>query len=124
MVFDLLNAGLLQDENGKLSNAMRLKVLQMLGFGVWEDALDNNSLQIDSAKRENVSIASGESAEVLEIHDHDLHISAHTAFMLSTDFGKLMEANKKIKEQMLQHIREHKQFKKLTIIAEAGMEVR
>ena len=36
MVFDLLNAGLLQDENGKLSNRMRLKALDLLGFGIWE----------------------------------------------------------------------------------------
>ena len=96
----------------------------MLGFGVWEDALDNNSLQIDSAKRENVALVNGENAEVLEIHDHDLHISAHTAFMLSTDFNKLTETNSKIKDEMLKHIREHKQFKKLTLIAETGMEVK
>ena len=123
MIFDLLNAGLLQDENGKLSNAMRLKVLQMLGFGVWEDALDNNSLQIESAKRENIAVVNNEKIEVLEIHDHDLHISAHTAFMLSGDFEKVCKENTKVKEKMLEHIREHKQFKKLTIIAENTMEV-
>jgi len=124
MIFDLLNAGLLQDETGKLSNAMRLKVLQMLGFGVWEDALDNNSLQIDSAKRENIAVVDGEKLEVLEIHDHDLHIATHTAFMLSADFGKLEKENKELKENMLKHIREHKQFKKLTIIAESEMGVK
>ena len=36
MVFDLLNAGLLSDENGKLSSRMRIKALELLGFGVWE----------------------------------------------------------------------------------------
>ena len=118
MIFDLLNAGLLLDENGKLSNAMRLRILQMLGFGVWEDALDNNALQLDSARRENLKVANGEEVEVLEVHDHDLHISAHTAFMLGGDFDKLCKSDKTLLNKMLEHIRQHKQFKKLSAEAE------
>ena len=39
-VFDLLKTGLLADENGKISNHMRHKILQMLGLGIWEGAKD------------------------------------------------------------------------------------
>ncbi|MBQ7977216.1 MAG: hypothetical protein IJ301_01265 [Clostridia bacterium] len=119
MVFDLLNAGLLHDENGKLSNAMRLKVLELLGFGIWEDALDNNSLQIEKARRENIDFVEGKEPEVIEIHDHDLHISAHIAFMLSGDFDK-NDKSGKLREKMLKHIRTHKQFKRITQLAEQG----
>lgn len=121
MVFDLLNAGLLHDENGKLSNTMRLKVLELLGFGIWEDALDSNSLQIERARRENIEFLEGKNPEVLEIHDHDLHIATHTAFMLSGDFEKLAKEKSDLKEKMLKHIRSHKQFKKITQMAEQTM---
>ncbi len=118
MVFDLLQAGLLHDENGKLSNAMRLKVLEMLGFGVWEDMLDNNNLQVEKARRENIDFLEGKEPEVLEIHDHDLHISAHIAFMLSGEFDKAVKENSALREKILKHIRTHKKFKRLTQIAE------
>ena len=123
MVFELLQAGLLHDENGKLSNAMRLKVMEMLGFGIWEDALDNNSLQVEKAKRENQAFLEGKDPEVLEIHDHDLHISSHTAFMLSADFEKANKNKNKLKEKMLEHIRQHKRYKRLTQLAENGTSV-
>lgn len=120
MVFELLKAGLLHDENGKLSNAMRLKVMEMLGFGVWEDALDNNNLQTEKAKRENLDILSGKDIEVLEIHDHDLHISSHIAFMLGAEFERSSKKSKKLRDKMLEHIRTHKKFKKLSNIANSN----
>ena len=120
MVFDLLQAGLLHDENGKLSNAMRLKILELLGFGIWEEALDNNNLQVEKAKRENIEFIEGKTPEVSEIHDHDLHISSHTAFMLSGEFENFARNKPELKEKMLKHIRTHKQFKRLTQMAEAA----
>lgn len=120
MVFDLLQAGLLHDENGKLSNAMRLKILELLGFGIWEEALDNNNLQVEKAKRENIEFIEGKTPEVSEIHDHDLHISSHTAFMLSGEFDNYVRSRPELREKMLKHIRTHKQFKRLTQMAEAA----
>ena len=114
MILDILKEGLLHDENGKLSNSMRHKILEMLGFGVWEDTLDANTLQIQNARKENIDLATkGKQPEVLEIHDHDLHISTHTAFMLGGEWEKLKEKNKNIEQIMLEHIRKHKQFKAL-----------
>ncbi len=118
MVFDLLQAGLLHDENGKLSNAMRLKILELLGFGIWEEALDNNNLQVEKAKRENIEFIEGKNPEVSEIHDHDLHISSHTAFMLSGEFDNYAKNRKDLREKMLEHIRTHKKFKKLSQMAD------
>ena len=52
--FELLKAGLLQDENGKLSNRMRIKALELLGFGIWENAQDINELHTKKASKVSV----------------------------------------------------------------------
>ena len=94
MVFDLINAGLLQDENGKLSNRMRVKALELLGFGVWENAQDINELHLKRAASENLKmIESGETISPLEVDEHDIHITEHTAFLLGGEFEKKAQKN-------------------------------
>lgn len=121
MIFDLLKAGLLHDENGKLSNTMRVKILELLGFGIWEDALDYNNLQLEKARRENIEFMENKIPEVLEIHDHDIHINAHISFMLSGEYDRLSKEKPEIRENMLNHIRTHKQFKKLTLLSQTNI---
>ena len=116
MVFELLNAGLLYDENGKLSNRMRVKALELLGFGIWENSQDINELHIKKASTENYEMLKSIKKEPLEIDDHDLHIQEHTAFMLGGDFQR--KENKNLLEMFLQHIRTHKKMKQLTIQTE------
>ncbi len=108
MVFELLNAGLLQDENGKLSNSMRLKVLDMLGFGMWQGSQDITSLHSKKADGENIEMLKGNKVEVSEIDDNTIHINQHIAFMLSSEYDKKVKNNKELKEIFLTHIREHK----------------
>lgn len=110
MVFELINAGLLQDENGKLSNRMRVKALELLGFGIWENSHDLNDLHTKRASTENLEMIKGNSVEVMEIDDHDLHVAEHTAFMISSEFSK--KSDLKLKEKFLKHIRLHKKMKK------------
>ena len=115
MIFEILNAGLLHDENGKLSNATRYKVLEQLGFGIWETNQDLKTLHNNSATRENLElINSGKIKVPSEIDDHDLHINQHIAFMLSAEFERSLKNNSKYEHQMLAHIREHKKFKQIT----------
>ena len=109
MIFELLKAGLLQDENGKLSNRMRAKTLELLGFGLWENAQDINELHKRKAETENAEFILGKDADVKEIDDHDIHILEHIAFMLGGEFSK--KSNDQIEQKMLAHIREHKKFK-------------
>ncbi len=111
MVFELLNAGLLQDENGKLSNRMRLKALDLLGFGIWENSQDINELHTKKASSENIELMRGKEVKVCEIDNHDLHINEHIAFMLGGDFKAKCENNPEIENAFLKHIREHKQMK-------------
>lgn len=108
MVFELLKAGLLHNEDGKLSNRMRIKALELLGFGVWENAQDIGELHQKRASSENAKIIAGEEVSVKEIDDHELHIQEHIAFMLGGDYEK--KSTPEIENKMLEHIRMHKKF--------------
>lgn len=108
MVFDLLNAGLLQDENGKLSARMKVKVLELLGLGIWENAQDQNELHLKKAENENLEMMNGKESKVLEIDEHSLHIDKHVAFMLGGDYEEKRLLDPEIENRFLNHIRQHK----------------
>ena len=112
MVFDLLNAGILQDEDGKISTRMKVKVLELLGLGIWENAQDQNELHLKKADNENLAMLSGKDAKVLEIDQHSLHIDRHIAFMLSGDYEEKSLLDPTLEERFLQHIRQHKKLLK------------
>ena len=115
MIFEIFNSGLLHDESGKLNNSVRYKLLEQLGFGVWENTQDVKTLQIKRANKEHLSIIDSFSIDdPKEIDDHNLHINEHTCFMLSDEFEKLCAKNNKVEEKMLEHIRKHKQFINIT----------
>lgn len=115
MVFDLINAGLLHDEDGKLSNRMRVKALELLGFGVWENAQDINELHLKRAASENLKMLENcKEINPLEVDEHDIHITEHTAFMLGGEFEKALKKHPKLTEIVLEHIRKHKQMKKIS----------
>lgn len=113
MIFDILNAGLLHDENGKLTNHMRYKVLEQLGFGVWETSQDLKTLQVKQAQKEQIAlIEQKQMPEPKEIDDHVQHIYEHTCFMLSDEYTRIQDKEKETK--LLEHIRKHKRLQQLT----------
>ena len=115
MILEILNVGLLHDENGKLSNQMRYKLLEQLGFGFWENSHDEKSLQVNRASKEHlVLFEESVMPEPKEIDNHALHITEHTCFMLGDEFERLTKNNKLLETKMLEHIRLHKQFINLT----------
>ena len=108
MVFELLNAGLLHDENGKISNSTRIKVLDLLGFGMWQGAQDLSSLHAKKADKENITMLQGNLCEVTEIDDHNIHLNQHISYMLSNQYEKQYENSPEIQQIFLQHIKQHK----------------
>ncbi len=106
MVFDLLNAGILSDKDGKLSEANKAKVLAMMGFGNWEAAQDMAQLHMNRADKENVDI---DNAHVLEVDDHDIHIERHTRFVIANDADNVDE---EYRNKVMAHITAHKSAKK------------
>lgn len=109
MIFKLLDAGLLSDENGKISNRVRSKTLEMLGYGIWEAQNDIAELHMRKAGKENLSMINGQAEEVLAIDDHKLHLDEHIAFMLGGEFEKVKN-QETIKQNFLKHIDEHKKL--------------
>ncbi|MFI3229043.1 MAG: hypothetical protein R3Y23_02620 [Bacillota bacterium] len=115
MVIELLQYGLLGDEDGKLNSRSKAKVLEMLGFGNWESARCLEELHIKKAMVENQDILQSIKIEVEEVDDHDIHIEEHGRYIVSN--GK--EMSKKTKSALTQHIRDHKIMKRITIEADA-----
>ncbi len=111
MIFELLNAGLLNDQDGTMSNSTRHKVLEMLGFGIWENSVDLKTLQIKYADKENLMlITNPRQVEVTDIDDHELHINEHIGFMLTKEYEEYKDKQPNIKDKFLNHIRLHKTY--------------
>lgn len=103
-VFELLRAGLLFDEGGKMSNRMRLKVLEILGFGAWENSLDIDTLQQHRAQSENLT----KTFKVSDIDDHEMHVREHIKYMLGSEFEREAAADKKLSDRLHTHLSEHR----------------
>ncbi len=113
MIFNLLNAGVLSDEEGKLTTSMKSKILEMLGLGTWENSQDISDLHIKRAGNENLKMLDGVNVKVSEIDNHELHINEHISFMLGMDFENAKVKNPKLETIFLEHIKTHKsEFKK------------
>ncbi|MEG1582245.1 MAG: hypothetical protein RR334_03750 [Clostridia bacterium] len=106
LLLELLKNGLLTDENGKMSGRMRARVLEALGFGIWENTLDIVALNIKNANKENIMC--GEIKPPLEIDDHDVHIEEHTKFILSGDADDFGHGRSLMVQE---HISLHKKMK-------------
>ena len=103
IIYDMLSAGLLTDENGAMSQRTKAKVLDLLGFGTLSGAQDITNLHVEKAQRENIFMASTDQ-EVEEFDDHSLHITEHTKALLTEDFS----SNQKGKQRILNHMKKHK----------------
>ena len=103
----MYNAGLLSDEDGKVSKENKHRILEAFGFGSYENAKDISSLHIAKAGEENLEMKTT-TAEADEYDDHALHIVEHTRFLLSEEFKRMKDAG--VKERVTAHIRAHKQM--------------
>lgn len=114
-VYELIDAGLLTDDTGKLSERTKAKLLEILGFGSIDNTLDIESLHINKADEENLS-GFKKPIGVDEYDDHELHIAEHTRFLLSAE-SEGVRNNPETKENALEHLRAHK-----TMVAENAAE--
>lgn len=110
MIMEILKLGLLHDENGKLKETAKLKILETLGFGNWQSARSCDELHIKKAAEENEEFSKGGKREVDENDDHALHIGEHVKRLISKEGGRLDEKQSKA---LGEHIRKHKQFRRL-----------
>jgi len=105
-VIELLSRGLLYDEHGKLTNRMRARILDMMGYGNWDNALDLINLQTKRACKENLKLIKLEAPEIFD--DHQIHIEEHSKFLLSKESEKF---DKNHIEKLKEHVLLHKKLK-------------
>ncbi|MDE6583282.1 MAG: hypothetical protein K2K31_01365 [Clostridia bacterium] len=111
MIFSLLDKGLFYDDNGKISNSLKSKIFDDIGFNVWDNKIDLEELHTKNADNENKLLLSGIEIEVKEIDNHQIHVNQHIAFMLNNIYNG-GEVDRKAEEKFLKHINSHKEILK------------
>ncbi len=76
MVYELIRMGMFRDDDGKMDDRTRVKLLDMLGFGNWESARDIDECHMIRAERENIDIREKDIMPI-EYDNHELHIAEH-----------------------------------------------
>lgn len=104
----LYEAGILSDEDGKLSAENKHRVLEAFGFGSYENARDISALHIARAGEENLEMKKADVA-VESYDDHALHITEHTRYLLSAEFKRIPH-NAELKARFIAHLEEHKKM--------------
>lgn len=105
MVYDLLKLGLFTEEDGSVSARTKTRLLDILGFGNWEQARDADEAHIDKAARENLELARGDALpDVLD--DHALHVTEHTKLCVSAKCAK----DKAFHDRVSRHIGMHREL--------------
>ena len=106
----LYEAGLLTDEDGRITTENKHRILDAFGFGGYENARDISALHIAKASEENLDLKSAEL--IPDCYDeHDLHIVEHTRFLLSAEFKKVKD-KEAVKKRFEKHMAAHKKLKK------------
>lgn len=104
-ILKLYDIGLLSDENGKVSNSTKNKLLSMLGMKSWENQESISELHKKRANKENLGLI--KINKPLTVDDHTIHIEEHTKFLISDNAEQINEETKIL---ILNHIDEHKQM--------------
>ncbi len=106
----LYEAGLLTDADGKLTAENKHRILEAFGFGSYENARDISALHIAKAGEENLTL---KAEEIFPdgYDEHELHITEHIRFLLSSEF-KTSKNREEIKKRFIAHIDAHRKMKK------------
>ena len=105
MVYDLLRLGLFSDNDGRMSDATKTKLFEILGFGNWEAGRSAEEIHRKKAMKENLDFDKGDiTPDVYD--DHALHIGEHIKTCVSTKCVN----NKELRDRVARHIALHTQL--------------
>lgn len=107
-ILQMIELGLLNDEDGKISKENKSRVLTALGFGSFEPIEDLSDMHREKAREEN-SLLIKEDVERDEYDDDEIHVVEHTRFLLSGEFKKQTE-DAEAKERIVRHLMKHKKI--------------
>lgn len=105
MVFDLIGTGILNE--GAFSKEVRMKILEMIELGNWEDLDSEDELHTSKAERENMAIKQGVMAIPADFDDHVLHIARHNAFRLTVEYEQLVAQYPQVGQMLADHVQIH-----------------
>lgn len=101
-IYDMIDKGLFSDENGKLNPAVKMKLLQSLGYNGFTGGRDIGELHRRRCAEENAELKRGGDVAVKVYDDHAAHVEEHTAFLLTEKLTDEQEA------RICAHLNEHK----------------
>ncbi|MBD5092090.1 MAG: hypothetical protein HDT36_01740 [Clostridiales bacterium] len=108
MVYDLLKLGLFTDNEGRMSDGMKTRLFEILGFGNWEDGRSADEVHRKKALKENLDFENGElTPDVYD--DHTLHIAEHIKMCVSSKCNK----DRALRDRVANHIAMHTQLANL-----------
>ncbi len=105
VIYEMIEKGLLSDDDGRLSRSVKNKVLQFIGYDNFAGERDLSRMHAARAGEENVALRGGE-VSVNGYDDHEIHIKEHTAFILSGGVSGDVES------RICAHINLHKKLLK------------
>ena len=119
MVFDLIKSGLMNDpETGRIDREMRSKIFEIIEFGEWESADDEEQLHLGKAERENRMLEKGRFAQPVSFDDHVIHISRHNKYRLTTDYEELIAQTPMIDKLFAAHVEMHMVYMQQAVMAQ------
>ncbi len=119
-ILELLSSGLLSERDGTLAPGMKSKILDSLGYGMWDTTQDIDNLHDSRADSENLNMQNNVAVAVSEVDDHDRHIRRHTAYIVSNNLDSIH--NKSLYDRVLEHIHEHERMKQTLSMINATMQ--
>lgn len=106
--FDAYNMGLFTDVDGRIPERVKLRAIEFMKIGNYSEIMSLNTLQIQSAQRENVFFENGVIPEVSEFDEHEIHIDEHLRYFLQMDFQILKKNKPDYAKAFEAHIKQHK----------------
>ena len=108
--FEAYNLGLFTDSDGRIPERVKQKALEYMKIGNYTEMMNMNTLQIQSAQRENVFFENGVVPEVSDFDEHEIHIEEHLRYVLQMDFQLLKMKKPEYAKALEEHLRQHKQI--------------
>ena len=100
---EIFEMGLMNGPDGNPDQTARLKMLELMGMGNWQNACPEQELHRKKAMRENAMFIDSV-PEVESIDDHTIHIGEHTSYLLQEN----CPLGPKERRSLIDHVEKHK----------------
>jgi hypothetical protein len=103
VIYDMMDRGLFSDDDGKVTRTIKNKILELLGYKGFGKERDIVELHRARSGEENLTMKN-KNVEVKSYDDHAVHITEHTAFLLSEKLTSEQE------RRISAHLENHKKL--------------